>query len=343
MQTIHSRYYRHHNPESEFHAGQLVPPFENPQRVDMILESLQARQPGDVVEPRDFGLAPLEAVHTPAYLQFLRNAHSDWRSEGHAGDAIPWFWPNRSVERHPRSIGAKLGLYARAGDTPITGSSWLAAYWSAQVAVEGAQQIIDGQPAAFALCRPPGHHAARNAYGGYCFLNNAAIAAAWLRRNRFGKVGVIDIDFHHGDGTQEIFYECDDVFVASVHGSPEQSFPGFSGYADEYGAGDGLGANLNVPLPKNTGYRDWANALQRLLHAARGHGVDALVVSLGVDTFEDDPISFFKLATDDFFDVGRTFSAFAGPTLFVLEGGYAMQELGENVVNVLEGYEGTAA
>ncbi|MEM8683760.1 MAG: histone deacetylase family protein [Pseudomonadota bacterium] len=338
MRTVHSRYYHHHDPAFEFHAGELVPPFENPRRAEIILESLQARRLGDIIEPRDFGRAPLEAIHKISYLQFLQDAYTDWRQAGYSGDAIPWFWPNRVVERTPRSIAAKLGSYARAGDTPITESSWLAAYWSAQVAVEGAQQIIDGQRAAFALCRPPGHHASRAAYGGYCFLNNAAIAAAHLR-SRFGKVGIIDIDFHHGDGTQEIFYERDDIFVGSIHGEPERSFPSFSGYADECGAGDGQGANLNIPLPENTGYRDWIQALQRILQTAKDHGIDVLVVSLGVDTFENDPISFFRLTTKDFGNIGHTLSTLNKPSLFVLEGGYAMKDLGENVVNVLDGFE----
>ena len=337
MRIIHSRHYQSHDPVVEFHAGQLVPPFENPRRVEIILDAVQACQLGDVIEPRDFGLTPIEAIHSVSYLQFLQDAYREWRRAGYSGDAIPWYWPNRSIQQSPQGISARLGAYARAADTPITESSWLAAYWSAQVAIEGAQQLIDGEPSVFALCRPPGHHASTDAYGGYCFLNNAAIAAAHMRQ-RFRKIGILDIDFHHGDGTQEIFYERADVFVGSVHGNPQHSFPGFSGHADERGTGDGLGANMNIALPRNTVYRDWADALQRLRLKIGEYGAGALVVSLGVDTFENDPISFFKLATEDFVDVGRILSMFSIPTLFVLEGGYAMEELGENIVNVLDGF-----
>ena len=339
MRTIHSPHYRSHDPDVELHAGELVQPFENPQRVDMILEAVNGRGLGEVIEPRDFGLAPIEAVHDASYLQFLQGAHALWKSAGHKGDALPWFWPNRTVERLPDDIASQLGFYARAGDTPITAGSWLAAYWSAQVAVEGARRIVEGERTAFSLCRPPGHHASIAAYGGYCFLNNAAIAAAYLREQQFAVVAVVDIDFHHGDGTQQIFYDRSDIVVGSVHGDPQFAFPGFSGYADECGTDAGRGANLNVPLPRNTGFADWSRALGTLLDNAAAHDADALIVSLGVDTYRDDPISFFDLGSEDYLEVGRQLAGFRKPTLFVMEGGYAMSALGENTVNVLAGFE----
>jgi acetoin utilization deacetylase AcuC-like enzyme len=199
--------------------------------------------------------------------------------------------------------------------------------------------VLAGQRAAFALTRPPGHHATRACYGGYCFFNNAAIAAQALRDGGAARVCVLDVDYHHGNGTQEIFYDRGDVMVVSLHSDPVQEYPYFCGYADETGAGDGDGANLNVPLPWGTDAAHYAEALDAALRRIASFGTDALVVSLGVDTYKGDPISRFLLDSGDFLDIGRRIAGLKKPTLFVMEGGYAVEAIGVNLVNVLQGFE----
>ena len=223
--------------------------------------------------------------------------------------------------------------------TSISHGTWEAARAAADVALTGASQIKEGARAAFALCRPPGHHAARDLYGGYCFLNNAAIAAQYLRDAGAARVAILDVDFHHGNGTQDIFYDRPDVLYISLHGDPAEAFPYFSGFADETGTGAGAGFTLNLPLPPGTKFGAWQDALRAALLRIENFRADALVVSLGVDTFAEDPISFFRLQSADFSTYGRMIGASALPTLFVLEGGYAVGEIGVNVVNVLTGFE----
>ena len=196
----------------------------------------------------------------------------------------------------------------------------------------------DGASCAFSLCRPPGHHAAQDMFGGYCFLNNAAIAAQSMRHAGAAKVAILDVDFHHGNGTQAIFYDRDDILFLSLHGDPLDAFPYFLGGGDETGEGPGEGFTVNYPLPKGCPYPKWAEALNDALARIAAFGADAVIVSLGVDTFEDDPISFFKLTGDDFTDYGAKIAGLGLPTLFVMEGGYAVAEIGVNTVNVLEGF-----
>ena len=197
-----------------------------------------------------------------------------------------------------------------------------------------------GTRSAFALSRPPGHHAGADFFGGYCFLNNAALAAQALRDSGHERVAVLDVDYHHGNGTQALFYERADVLTVSIHGDPRTEYPFFLGHADERGAGAGLGFNHNLPLPRGTGFTRWREALHTGLEHIRHFGAQALVVSLGVDTFEGDPISGFKLRSADYLQVGRDIAGAKLPTVFVFEGGYAVAEVGVNTVNVLEGFEG---
>jgi acetoin utilization deacetylase AcuC-like enzyme len=210
---------------------------------------------------------------------------------------------------------------------------------AAAALAQTAQKLVTGgERSAFALCRPPGHHAAADLYGGYCFLNNAAIAAHGFRADGADRVAVLDVDFHHGNGTQSIFYDRSDVFFASIHGDPRHEFPHFLGYAAETGRGDGEGFNANYPLPPGTPFSIWSDALTDACRRIDGFGPEALVVSLGVDTYEADPISSFKLASDDFRTYGRTIGALNIPTVYVMEGGYAIEQIGVNTVNVLRGH-----
>jgi acetoin utilization deacetylase AcuC-like enzyme len=322
------------------YGGELVAPHECAERAEFVLERVRASGLGDVIAPQPCGLEPVLRVHDARFVEFLSSAWDEWVAAGNRGEAIPDCWPaRRMTQRRPDSIVGKLGYYAMAAETSISAGTWEAARASADVALTAAARLAAGEQGAFALCRPPGHHAARDLYGGYCFLNNAAIAAQYLRDHGSDRVAILDVDFHHGNGTQDIFYERSDVFYSSIHGDPREAFPYFSGFADETGAGEGAGYNLNLPLPRGTDFAAWRAALDMALKRVADFAPRALVVSLGVDTFENDPISFFKLRTDDFTRSGRLLGSLRVPTLFVLEGGYAVSEIGVNVVNVLQGFE----
>ncbi len=207
------------------------------------------------------------------------------------------------------------------------------------MALTAAGLVHGGERAAFALCRPPGHHAMSRFAGGYCYINNAAVAAEWLRGAGAGRVAILDVDYHHGNGTQEIFYRRGDVLVVNVHADPRVEYPYFLGHADERGEGDGRGFNLNLPLPHGTTFAEWAAALDVACEAVAAFAPDRLVVSLGVDTFFEDPISQFRLSSGDYPAIGRRIGALGLPTLFVMEGGYAVEAIGVNAVGVLTGFE----
>lgn len=307
MITVFSADHRLRSPRTELYGGELIRPHESPERAQIVLERIQTQGLGQVIAPASFGAAPLLRVHDREYLEFLALAWGEWVAAGNRGEAIPDCWPaRRMTQRRPNSITGKLGYYAMAGETSISHGTW---------------------------------EAARDLYGGYCFLNNAAIAAQYLRDAGAARVAILDVDFHHGNGTQDIFYDRADVLYVSLHGDPADAFPYFSGYADETGTGTGAGFTLNLPLPPGTGFGAWRDALRAALVRIENFRADALVVSLGVDTFAQDPISFFRLQSADFLSYGRMIGAGAPPTLFVLEGGYAVGEIGVNVVNVLTGFE----
>ncbi|MBS0374101.1 MAG: histone deacetylase family protein [Proteobacteria bacterium] len=340
MITVFSDAHRLRNARTELHAGLLVTPHECPERASFVLDRVRAVGLGEVIAPASYGLEPVLRVHDAGFVDFLSTAAEEWAATGSRGEAIPDCWPaRRMTQRRPTSIAGKLGYYAMAGETSITPGTWQAARAAADVALTAADRLVRGDRAAFGLCRPPGHHAARDLYGGYCFLNNAAIAAQYLRDHGCQRVAVLDVDFHHGNGTQDIFYERADVLFVSLHGDPADAFPYFSGYADEAGTGAGTGFTLNLPLPRATAFDRWSEALASGLTRIREFRADAIVVSLGVDTFAGDPISFFRLQSADFASYGRMIAACGLPTMFVLEGGYAVAEVGVNVVNVLTGFE----
>jgi acetoin utilization deacetylase AcuC-like enzyme len=331
------------------------------------------------VAPRSFGLAPVRAVHAPAYLTYLEHAYERWVAAGGAPEAVvpgtfAVRWMGRACE-HPL---AAPGYYAFDCSAPIVPGTFPAALESAEIALTGAALLLEGQRAAYALCRPPGHHAGSDMAGGYCYLNNAAIAAQYLlegtkdqgpRTNdrasplaeaegaasaadtfglsssvlRPSRVAILDIDFHHGNGTQQIFYERADVLVVSIHADPAHQYPNFLGYADERGAGAGLGFNLNLPLPPGTGNDAFLAAVDEALAALRAYAPAALVVSAGFDTFVGDPVAEhgggFTLTADAYPQIGHRIASLGLPTLFVQEGGYGIAALGQNVVALLRGFE----
>ncbi len=339
MKIVRSDEHRLHFPAGELHNGALVRPFECPERVDYINNALEAAGLTD-----DIDAAPVEdelliEVHDQGYVSFLRSAWQEWTALGHTADMIPTCLPARRMNSHiPEHVDGKLGYYAFAAESAITDGTWDAAVGAASLARSAQRAVSDGASSAFALCRPPGHHASTDFFGGYCYLNNAAIAAQGFRNDGAERVAVLDVDFHHGNGTQDIFYDRSDVFFASLHGDPAHEFPYFLGYADETGVGEGQGYTANYPLLPGTTFDVWLAALDNALERIGNFGPDALVVSLGVDTFEADPISSFKLTSADFATYGRRLGALGLPTVYVMEGGYAVEEIGTNTANVLTGH-----
>jgi acetoin utilization deacetylase AcuC-like enzyme len=280
----------------------------------------------------------------------LASAWDDWLAldAANAGyDILPSVWPGQGLRRDvaPTNFSARVGQFCFDAGSPIGAGTWQAALAGAACAIDAARAVAgggQGARAALALTRPPGHHAGADFCGGYCFLNNAALAAQALREAGAQRVAVVDVDYHHGNGTQAIFYQRDDVFTASLHGDPVTEYPFYLGYADERGQGAGEGCNLNIPLPPGTGFAAWQAALAHALAQVRRWGADALVVPLGVDTFVGDPISKFTLQSNDFLTIGQMLGGAGLPTVFTMEGGYAVAEVGVNLVNVLEGFNASA-
>ena len=340
MLTIYSDDHHLHHGRCELMDGQLLPCFEMPSRADHILQRVHSRKLGAVQPPKDFGREPILRVHDAAYLAFFEGAWDRWTAHGRDGDLLPYTWPARTLRAViPTSLHGQLGYYSFDGGAPITAGTWQAAYSAAQVALTAQAAIQNGAHSAFALCRPPGHHAASDLMGGYCYLNNAAIAAqAFIDQGR-RKVAILDVDYHHGNGTQSIFYTRNDVLFTSIHGHPEAEFPFFLGYEDERGEGAGEGFNINYPLAAGSAWDRWSEALELACAEIERYDADVIVVSLGVDTFKNDPISQFKLDSPDYLRMGERIASLGKPTLFVMEGGYAVEEIGINAVNVLEGFE----
>ena len=339
MHVVHSPLHARHDGGVELHRGALVPSYESPARVDHILRAVQAAGL-PVIAPRDGAIDALHAVHDPAFVEFLRTAYARWQAEGRGGSMLPSGFPARSLRQDvvPAGINGAMGHYAFDAGTPIVAGTWDAAFAAARCASTAAALVSEGARASYALCRPPGHHAGRSVYGGYCYLNNAALAAQALRDAGAARVAVLDVDYHHGNGTQDIFWTRGDVFFASLHATPDTEYPYFLGYADETGAGDGAGCNLNLPMPRGTTWPAYAEALEVAIRAIERHRTDALVVSLGVDTFEHDPISGFALTAEDFATLGRRMAKMGLPTVLVQEGGYAVAEIGDNVASVLQAF-----
>jgi acetoin utilization deacetylase AcuC-like enzyme len=348
MHIVHNPLHRLHQGHHEMYRGRLVACHEVADRLEFVLAELQRRPIGPLHTPPDFGAAlrpALERIHSPAYLDFLAGAWDEWIALDPANaelDVLPSVWPGRGLRQDvlPQNFAARLGHYCFDAGTPLTAGSWAAACAGAACAISAAQQVASGATrSAFALSRPPGHHAGSDFFGGYCFLNNAALAAQTLRAGGIERVAVLDIDYHHGNGTQQIFEARADVLTVSIHGDPQTEYPFFLGHADERGSGAGSGFNLNLPLPRGTGFARWHAALLSGLAAVRAYRAQALVVPLGVDTFAGDPISGFTLQSDDYLRVGQALASIGVPTVFVFEGGYAVAEVGINVVNVLEGFQ----
>ena len=342
MDTVFSPDHALHASPGELNSGEFVPAFEKPERAEIILERLAEVGLGVVRPPQAFSLDAVTRIHDPRMVRLFETAAAEWAALGRPGAAFPFTFFARGMraDRVPETLEGRLAYFCFDAGTPITATSWPAIRSAADVALTGARAISEGARAIFSLCRPPGHHAGSDHYGGYCYLNNAAIAAQSLLDSGAGRVAILDVDYHHGNGTQQIFYARRDVLLVNIHATPDEEYPYLLGFADEPGAGLGEGFNLNLPLPWGTEWPVWSAALEAGCGRVADYAPDVLIVSLGVDTYKGDPISQFKLDHEHFTRMGARIARLGLPTLFVMEGGYAVAEIGINAVNVLTGFEG---
>ncbi len=328
-----------HHPQTYLSRGQMRVPQEIPERATRMVQAVK-NLGFPIVEPRDYGMRPLLDVHGISYLRFLEAAHRRWKE-------LPSDWGDEVISniyvREPnalRGILAEAARYLADGSCPVGESTWRSAYWSAQSAIAGAHALLDGKDQAYALCRPPGHHARAEAAGGFCYLNNAAIAAQVLRQ-KYKRIVVLDTDMHHGQGIQEIFYDRDDMFYISIHGDPTNFYPAVTGFDDERGSGKGEGYNLNLPMPHGSPEDVFFDRLSESIAAIHGFEPDALVLALGFDIYKEDPQAQVAVSTEGFHRLGRAVKDLGLPTLVVQEGGYHIETLDINLTSFFNGLTGS--
>ncbi|OAQ25507.1 Arginase/deacetylase [Linnemannia elongata AG-77] len=364
-----------HTPEFEFHGGAQSQHYECPERREAILKYLESHSDSfEVTEHvEDFGYEPIKRVHKQGFLNYLETAYDEWILEGgHPNGVMPSTIPHYRLARlggqTPTNSLTNAGEYCFDMSAVITKDTFKAAWNAAQVTLTATKDLVrvadqyekglaagttvsrEAPPGLYALVRPPGHHAQSDLCGGYCFLNNVGIAAQWLidrpeLRQKDGqpkKVAIIDIDFHHGNGTQELFYKTSNPLYASLHG--RDAYPHFTGAATERGEGEGLGFSINVPLPRSTSDDEYVEALEKLIQEhIIPYDADYIIISLGVDTFKDDPIAGFLVTSEAYPRIGNAIRKIGLPTLFVQEGGYCVEKLGLNVGGILQGFLGKVA
>ncbi len=343
MRAFASDRHRQHAPDRELEASAFQAPFESPRRAEMIRAALAAApETFEIAAPAEWGTAPIAAVHDPGLIRFLASAWADYQREvGPTHDVVPDVFAMAGLRAgmggleavgEPARVSARLGWWCFETTTPITEGTYGAARSAVDVALSAAAAVMAGEPLAYGLCRPPGHHATAALYGGYCFFNNAAIAADHLARSTGSRVAVLDVDYHHGNGTQQIFYGRDDVAFVSLHGDPARAYPYHTGHADETGAGRGAGSTRNFPLPAGTGDDAYLAVLGRALDVIDEYDPAVVVVSLGLDPYHDDPMCDLALTTEGFGRCGAAVAARGRPLVVLQEGGYADDALGANAV-----------
>lgn len=334
MRIFHTPDSGRHDPEHYWRRGTPIPHPEQAARYAILHDA--AREAGhDLAEPGDHGLDPIRAVHDPGYVAFLAEAWARRAEMPGIGDEIlTGVFARPHMHRKPAGLLGLTGLYMADTSTPIRAGTWPAVYGAAQCAVAAADAALAAGHA-YALCRPPGHHAYADSAGGFCFLNNSAVAAARMLSATGGPVAILDIDVHHGNGTQGIFYARADVLTVSVHADPSDYFPFYAGYADETGEGAGLGFNRNLPLPPGSGDAPWLAAVDAGLAAIAAHKPRGLVVALGLDASEDDPIGALRVTRAGFAAAAERIARAGLPTALVQEGGYLCAALPENLTAFL--------
>jgi acetoin utilization deacetylase AcuC-like enzyme len=336
VQVFYSETHRKHEPSFEvFDGGLRVPYLENPDRMDKILNALRSVDWADVHEPTDFGLDPILAVHDKEYLDFLASAWTEWLATKpkDSSTLLPATFALRRQPRKPKSLLGRAGYYIMDLSACIVEGTYQAALASANCALSAAQAVTNGEHSTFGLSRPPGHHAGKDYAGGYCFINNAAVAANWLSQK--GRVAVLDVDYHCGNGTQDIFYDRDDVLTISIHADPDYEYPSYIGYADEHGMGKGFGYHHNFPLPAGTDDDAYLETLSRALQQIREFKPKYLVVSAGMDIYADDPLGTVKVTTEGIGKIAQRIAALDLPIVIVMEGGYNNDALGRNILAFL--------
>ncbi|HLZ67988.1 MAG TPA: histone deacetylase family protein [Aliidongia sp.] len=340
MRAVYSDAHRQHDPAFALVRGTMRPSAEQPERADRLLAAVR-RLGWPIDDPKPHGLSPVLAVHTAEYVDFLEHAYEAWTALGDgAPEIVPNVHPQRVAASYPRAIVGRAGWHMADAACPIGPHTFKAALAASDTALTAAELVLAGERAAYALCRPPGHHAYADMAGGFCFLNNSAIAAQHLRR-RHDRVAILDVDVHHGNGTQGIFWTRPDVLTLSIHADPRDFYPFFWGHAHERGEGAGEGANLNLPLPLGTGDEAWLAALDVALRRIRGFQPGALVVALGLDAFEGDPFHGLAVTTQGFGRIGAAIGRLQLPTVLVQEGGYLADELTDNLESFLRGFTAT--
>ncbi|HSB01444.1 MAG TPA: histone deacetylase family protein [Anaerolineales bacterium] len=339
MKVCYSEAHRQHNPPFEvFDGGLRVPYLESPDRMDRILEALRKTDWAEVMEPKDFGLAPIYAVHDKGYMDFLASAWTEWL-DSEATDKstlLPATFALRRQPQKPTSLLGRAGYYMMDLSACLVAGTYPAALAAANCALQAAEMVANGEHAAFALCRPPGHHAGKDYAAGYCFINNAAVAANWLSAK--GNIALLDIDYHGCNGTQDIFYDRADVLTISLHADPNFEYPYYAGYASETGTGAGLGFHRNFPLQKGTTDARYLAALEEALSLIQTFAPKYLLVSAGMDIYTDDPLGTIKITTQGIAEIGKRVSALDLPTVIVMEGGYNNAALGGNIVAFLSSF-----
>ncbi len=332
MKVVYSDIHRQHEPQHEFSGGLLAPYPECSRRADIIWEVLRQSEWSEIIPPQTYQDSALTQAHDGDYLHFLRHAHASLQTTGQDGDLIPSVFAHGQYTRAPAAPYAQAGYYG-FDTTPITKGTWSAARSAAHCALTAADLLLAGERVVYSLCRPPGHHAGRRSYGGYCYLNNAALAAYQLSAH--GRVAVLDIDYHHGNGTQDIFYSSDQVFFASLHADPAHQYPLYWGYANERGADEGEGYNCNMPLPSGTNDEAYLNALDSMLENIAVFSPAYLIVSAGLDIYKEDPLGDFFITLGGLERIGERLAQCRWPVLLVQEGGYNLSQLGEAAVHLL--------
>lgn len=349
MRVVYSPLHLGHEVTVQTILGVQVPANEVADRAERIRATLEADGGFEVVPPAEHGEAPITAVHDPGLLAFLREAWPEARRAGHrydflAPETIRSLFATEgmsdAVLREPPHVYGRTGHRALDTSTPIVAGTYLAARAAVDVALTTVDLVLGGEAAAYGLCRPPGHHAARSMYGGFCYFNNAAIAAEAIAGRTGEHVSILDVDYHHGNGTEQIFWRRGDVLYVSLHAHPDRQYPYFLGWPDETGEGPGAGANLNIPLPAGLSNGDYLEALDRALERIAREPGSVIVVSLGFDTYGQDPIGDFSLTTDVYHEVGRRAAAVGKRLVILQEGGYYLPALGDNARAFLRGAEG---
>jgi acetoin utilization deacetylase AcuC-like enzyme len=339
VKVVYSSAHRQHDPLHDIQGGFAADMVERASRAERILDALRTDLAFEIRSPTEHGLQPIEAVHAPGLLAFLRDVHPPAGTE-----LFPdtFLHPSlregmRASQTEPADLTGRLGWWCFDTGTPVLAGTYAAARAAVDVALTAADLALAGEPVVYGLCRPPGHHASRSVFGGFCYFNNAAIAAEYLVRQTGGKIAVLDLDYHHGNGTQQIFYEREEVLYLSLHADPLRAYPYFSGFADETGAGPGSGATCNIPLPVAAADAQYLVALDLALETLTRYAPVLTLVSLGIDTYVHDPLGDFALTTPVYRACGRRVASAARRVIVLQEGGYYLPDLGDNVREFLLG------